>query len=135
MRVLRLNAKTKPQKGHIKVDFKLNGGDFEIVLQDDGGGIDLERIKEKALERGLKSEEDLKNIEDSALVEMIFLPGFSTKVEATDVSGRGVGMDAVRKEVEKLGGSISVASKMDEGTTFLGSDIPKLQQMPAPTTV
>jgi len=112
-----LHERTK--KGKIKVDFKLNGGDFEIVLQDDGQGIDPERIKEKAIEKGLKSEEELFQIKEENIVDMIFMPGLSTKEEMTEVSGRGVGMDAVREEVERLGGTISVSSKIDEGTTLV----------------
>ena len=111
--------KTKPQRGRIKVDFNNNGDTFMIQMVDDGGGIDPERIKNKVPEAGLKSEEDLKELKESDIVDLIFLPGFSTKEEVTDVSGRGVGMDAVREEVERLGGSISVTSKIDEGTTFM----------------
>jgi len=110
--------KTKPQRGSIKVEFKNNGDTFIIQMADDGGGIDPERIKNKVLEKGLKTKEDLENLKDSDLVDMIFLPGFSTKEEVTDFSGRGVGMDAVREEVERLGGTISVSSKVDEGTKF-----------------
>ncbi|MDC0253664.1 ATP-binding protein [Bacteriovoracales bacterium] len=110
--------KTKPQRGSIKVEFKNNGDTFIIQMADDGSGIDPKRIKDKVLEKGLKLEEDLQNLKDSDLVDMIFLPGFSTKEEVTDVSGRGVGMDAVREEVERLGGTISVSSKIDEGTKF-----------------
>jgi Chemotaxis protein histidine kinase and related kinases len=87
--------KAKPQRGQIKVDFKNNGDTFIIQMADDGGGIDPERITEKVLEKRLKSEKDLKSLKDSDLVDMIFLPGFFTKEEVTDVSGRGVGMDAV----------------------------------------
>ena len=111
--------KTKPQRGRIKVDFNNNGDTFMIQMVDDGGGIDPERIKNKVPEAGLKSEEDLKELKESDIVDLIFLPGFSTKEEVTDVSGQGVGMDAVREEVERLGGSISVTSKIDEGTTFM----------------
>ena len=110
--------KAKPQRGQIKVDFKNNGDTFIIQMTDDGGGIDPERLKDKIIEKGLKSEEDLQNLKDSDLVDMIFLPGFSTKEEVTDVSGRGVGMDAVREEVERLGGTITVSSKVDEGAKF-----------------
>ena len=111
--------KTKPQKGKIKVDFKLNDGGFEIVIQDDGQGIDPLRVKEKAIEKGLKSEEELSLIKDEKVVDMIFMPGLSTKEVVTEVSGRGVGMDAVRDEVNKLKGEISVSSKIDEGTKFV----------------
>ena len=76
-------------------------------------------MKQKILVKGLKSEEELQELKDSDFVDMIFLPGFSTKEDVTDVSGRGIGMDAVREEVERLGGTISVSSKIDEGTTFV----------------
>ena len=109
--------KTKPQRGKIKCEFKNEKDFFLVHLSDDGGGIDPQSIKEKLLEKGLKKETDLE-IEDSEIVDLIFLSGFSTKDEVTDLSGRGVGMDAVREEVERLGGKISVSSKIDEGTTF-----------------
>ncbi len=111
--------KTKPQRGSIKVDFKNNGETFIIQMSDDGEGIDPQKIKNKVLEKDLKPVSDLQKLKDSELIDMIFLPGFSTKEGITDISGRGVGMDAVREEVERLGGSISVTSKIDEGTTFL----------------
>ena len=110
--------KTKPQKGNINVSFKTNGNTFEIVLKDDGQGVDPDKIRGKALEKGLKSKEELSKIKNEEIIDMIFLPGLSTKEEVTEVSGRGVGMDAVRDEVEKLNGEISVKSKVDEGTTF-----------------
>jgi two-component system chemotaxis sensor kinase CheA len=110
--------KTKPHRGTIKVEFKNGGEDFSIKLSDDGGGIDPEIIKEKILEKGLKKEEDLKDLSHSDIVNLIFLQNFSTKEEVTNVSGRGVGMIAVKEEVEKLGGEITVSSKIDEGTTY-----------------
>ena len=111
--------KAKPQRGHIKVDFKNNGTTFKMNMIDDGCGIDPKKIKEKTVEKGLKSSEELEKVKDSELINMIFLPGFSTKEEVTELSGRGVGMDAVREEVKKLGGTISVSSKVDEGTEFI----------------
>ena len=111
--------KNKPNKGNIKLNFKLIGENFEIHLNDDGQGIDLKKIKEKAIEKGLVSEKDLLRIEAENIMDMIFLPGLSTKEEVTEVSGRGVGMDAVKEEIEKLGGKISVSSKINEGTTFV----------------
>ena len=107
--------KTKNPRGRITVLFKNMGVRFFIEICDDGAGINPDKIKEKVLEKGLKKEEELKN---SDLLDLIFLPGFSTKEEVTDISGRGVGLDAVRAEVESLGGIISVSSKIDEGTTF-----------------
>jgi two-component system chemotaxis sensor kinase CheA len=99
----------------IKVDFKKEGDRFFIDFFDDGAGIDPEKVKKKVLEIGLKEEKDLK---DQDLISMIFLPGFSTKDEVTDISGRGVGMDAVREEVERLGGTIKVDSTLNQGTHF-----------------
>ncbi|MEE2744955.1 MAG: ATP-binding protein [Bdellovibrionota bacterium] len=110
--------KAKPQQGSIKVKFKINGQAFEMTMKDDGQGIDPKIIKDKVIEKKLKNHQDLKGSKDSELIEMIFLPGFSTKEDVTEVSGRGVGMDAVKDEVKKLSGEISVSSKIDEGTTF-----------------
>ena len=110
--------KTKPQKGYIEVNFKNGGDSFLITLKDDGGGIDPGRIKKIALEKGLKTKTDLEKMNDSDLLNMIFLAGFSTKEEVTDISGRGVGMDAVKESIDLLGGQISISSKIDEGTTF-----------------
>ena len=111
--------KAKPQRGKIKVEFKNNGESFLIKLTDDGRGIDPEIIRIKLLEKGLKSEKELNNIDDLDIIDMIFLPGFSTKEEVSDISGRGIGLDAVRFQVEKIGGTISVSSHVDQGTNFV----------------
>jgi two-component system chemotaxis sensor kinase CheA len=111
--------KTKSRKGKISIEFKKNDETFFIHLKDDGGGIDPEKIKDKVIEKGLKNESDLENLMDSDFINMIFLPGFSTKEIVTDISGRGIGMNAVREEVENLGGKITVSSTLDEGTTFV----------------
>ena len=110
--------KIKPQRGKVSVKFKNDGDYFYIDLTDDGKGIDPQKIKEKIIEKGIKKEKELEDVNNFDLVDMIFLPGLSTKEEVTDLSGRGIGMDAVREEVERLGGKISVISKIDEGTTF-----------------
>ena len=75
-------------------------------------------IKEKAIQKGVKQKSEIELLNDKHLIDMIFLPGFSTKNEVNHISGRGVGMDAVREEVERLGGSIKVESFLDKGTTF-----------------
>ena len=75
-------------------------------------------FKETALEKGLRSKEDFSKLKDEDIIKMIFLPGFSTKEEVSDISGRGIGMDAVREEVKNLNGKISVSSTIDEGTEF-----------------
>ena len=112
-------AKAKPQKGKIKLLFKKDEENVEIEIQDDGQGINLDKIKKKALDNGLKSKNEISNISQQDVLDLIFLPGFSTKEDVTDISGRGVGMDAVKKEVLSLKGKIEVSSKEDEGTTFI----------------
>jgi two-component system chemotaxis sensor kinase CheA len=93
-------------------------GDAVIVeISDDGRGIDPERVKRKAYEKGLISEEDLELLSDTDAVDLVFRPGFSTADQVSDLSGRGVGMDAVRASVEKLGGSVTMKSQLGSGTS------------------
>ena len=108
--------KQKPIKGYIKVELKERGDFFDILIQDDGQGIDSQKLVKKALANSLKTEEEIKK-EDP--LDLIFIHGLSTKEEVTDASGRGVGMGAVKEEISNLKGSISVSSFTDEGTTFL----------------
>ena len=110
--------KTKPQIGKIALIFENKGDSFQIKFKDDGGGINPTVIKNKLIEKGLKSENDLKEKTTIEILNMIFLPGFSTKDEVSSISGRGVGMDAVKNEVEKLKGTIDIFSEIDEGTVF-----------------
>tara|TARA_B100000029_G_scaffold249100_1_gene245872 strand:- start:1097 stop:3706 length:2610 start_codon:yes stop_codon:yes gene_type:complete len=110
--------KTKPRKGSIKVNFKIIENSFLITLIDDGAGIDPEKVRQIVAEKGLKSNQEISQLKPEDFINMIFLPGLSTKPDITEVSGRGVGMDAVKEEVEKLNGEISVTSKVDEGTMF-----------------
>ncbi|QAY75898.1 chemotaxis protein CheA [Sphingosinicella sp. BN140058] len=95
-----------------------NAGD-QIVIEvtDDGAGIDPERLRRVAAERALVSLAEADALDDAAALQLIFAPGFSTAADVTDISGRGVGMDAVRAAIESLGGRVSVASKMGTGTT------------------
>ena len=93
-------------------------GDAVIVeISDDGRGIDPERVKRKAYEKSLISEEELETMADSDAVDLIFRPGFSTADQISDLSGRGVGMDAVRASVEKLGGTATMKSQLGEGSS------------------
>ncbi len=108
--------KGKPPHGTIVLSAEQKGGNIVIDIRDDGRGLDLEKIRKKAIERKLIHPED--KIEESALYDLIFHPGFSTKDEVTDVSGRGVGMDVVRKVVEDLRGKIEVKSSPGAGTHF-----------------
>ncbi len=111
--------KGKPRKGTIKVSAGYEGGNVHIEISDDGGGIPIESIKEKAIQRNLRHEEELSNMSDAEIANLIFEPGFSTSDIITDVSGRGVGMDVVKGNiVEQLKGSIQTETTLDEGTCF-----------------
>lgn len=109
--------KGKPAAGQVTLEAQNTGGDVIITVSDDGGGLDRHRIIDKAIEKGLVNKAE-KDITDKEAFSYIFLPGFSTNEEVTEYSGRGVGMDVVRRGIEKLGGSISVDSHPDQGTQF-----------------
>ncbi|MGC8719168.1 MAG: chemotaxis protein CheA [Thermodesulforhabdaceae bacterium] len=106
----------KPPYGTIFLSAEQKGGNIVIDIKDDGKGLDVDKIRKRAIERGLIQPDD--KLEESALFELIFHPGFSTKDEVTDVSGRGVGMDVVKRTVEELRGKIEIKSKRGEGTLF-----------------
>lgn len=106
----------KPEQGLIRLEAFHQAGSIIIELSDDGRGLDLDRIRAKAIERGLIQETD--NLGDQKIRDLIFLPGFSTAERVTGLSGRGVGMDVVKKNVEALNGSVSVASTFGQGTSF-----------------
>lgn len=110
--------KEKPIKGTISISAFQQGNQIIIEVSDDGKGIDIERVKRKALERSLITEEDAKKMSDENAVNLIFLPGFSTADVATELSGRGVGMDVVKTNISKLNGYIEVITKKDIGSTF-----------------
>ncbi len=109
-------AAGKPAEGVVSLRAYQQGGNIYIELVDDGKGLDRKRILAKAIERGLISSDA--NISDAEICNMIFQPGFSTAKEVTDVSGRGVGMDVVRRNVESLQGSVSVKSVEGKGSTM-----------------
>jgi two-component system chemotaxis sensor kinase CheA len=111
-------AKGKPEIGTIILRAKQEADQVVIEVIDDGRGIDPEKLKLKAYEKGLISEEQFKKMKDTEALNLIFLPGFSTKEVASDLSGRGVGMDVVKTTVEKFGGSVSVKSTLDKGTVI-----------------
>jgi two-component system chemotaxis sensor kinase CheA len=87
-----------------------------IEVSDDGAGIDLSRVREAAVTRGLITEEQLLALTEAEALDLIFAPGFSTAARVTEISGRGVGMDAVRRAVERVGGQVSIASEAGRGT-------------------
>jgi len=107
----------KPETGTIRLSASYVSNHTIIKISDDGKGIDLERIKTKAIEKGILTVSDRPT--DSELLDIIFLPGFSTAQNLTEVSGRGVGMDIVKKRITDLRGSVSVETKKGEGTTFI----------------
>ncbi len=109
-------AKGKDPCGTIFLSAEQKGGNIIIELRDDGRGLDAEKIRAKAVERGLIGADEV--LEERALFDLIFHPGFSTKDEVTDVSGRGVGMDVVRRSVEELRGKLEVSSVKGQGTRF-----------------
>jgi len=93
------------------------GGQVIIEISDDGAGLNIERIRQKAVERGLITPEQAQRMPDREIFNLIFLPGFSTAAKITNVSGRGVGMDVVKTNVEKIGGTVDLQSTLGRGTT------------------
>ncbi len=93
-------------------------GQVNIVVKDDGAGIDTARVKEIALKRGVASQQQIEMMSDREIMNLIFMPGFSTAKTVTNVSGRGVGMDVVRTNIEKIGGTVDILSEKGTGTTI-----------------
>jgi len=111
-------AAGKPREGRLFLRAYHEGGQVNIEISDDGAGIDPERVRQKALRRGLLSEEQADRLGERDLLGLIFLPGFSTADAVTNISGRGVGMDVVRTNVEKIGGVLDLQSRPGQGTTL-----------------
>lgn len=111
-------AKGKPAKGTIQLSAYNSSGEVIIVVSDDGGGINTKKVLEKAEAHGLLYK-PAEEYSDKEICNMIMLPGFSTNTEVTEFSGRGVGMDVVKKGIEKIGGTVSVESKFGVGTNFI----------------
>lgn len=111
-------AAGKPAKGRLLLRAYHEGGQVNIEISDDGGGIDADRVKEKALGKGLLTPERAERMSEAELVKLVFMPGFSTAETVTNVSGRGVGMDVVRTNIEKIGGSIDLQSVRGQGATL-----------------
>ncbi|PCJ60940.1 MAG: hypothetical protein COA79_07735 [Planctomycetota bacterium] len=108
----------KSAHGTVTVKAFHEAGQINIVVQDDGKGLDVEKIKNKALENNIKTKEELDVMSQSELLSLIMLPGFSTAKVVSDVSGRGVGMDVVKSSIEKLGGEVEVKSIAGEGASI-----------------
>ncbi len=107
----------KPPQGRLTLRAYHEGGQVNIEIGDDGAGIDVARVKQKAVEKGLLRPEQAEKLSDREALNLIFLPGFSTAQTVTNVSGRGVGMDVVKSHIEKIGGIVDVFSRPGEGAT------------------
>lgn len=105
--------------GSIYLDAYQDGNNVVIEVRDDGKGIDIESIKNKAINRGTITEEQASRMTDKEIVGILFMPSFSTSEEVTDVSGRGVGLDVVKTKIEALGGEIEARTKLGEGSNFI----------------
>lgn len=109
-------AAGKPETGTVWLEAYHKGGNIMIEVRDDGKGIDKDVILEKAIERGLVDANT--HLEDNQILDLVFQPGLSTAKEVSDLSGRGVGMDVVRRNMESLGGNVGISSTKGEGSTF-----------------
>jgi two-component system chemotaxis sensor kinase CheA len=110
-------AAGKPETGRITLNAFHEGGHIIIEIADDGRGLNTKRIAEKAIAQGLATEAEIAQMPEAAIHQFIFRPGFSTAAQVTAVSGRGVGMDVVKTNIEKIGGTIELASRQGSGTT------------------
>jgi len=110
------HAARKPSEGLLRIAASQEGNSIVIRIQDDGKGIALSKIKAKALSKGLISEAELATMEPREVVNLVFLPGFSTAEKVTDVSGRGVGMDVVRTNIRKMNGTVEIESEEGKGS-------------------
>ena len=108
----------KPATGSIFLDAYQDGNNVVIEVRDDGNGIDVEAVKQKAIERNVVTPEQAANMSDKDAINLLFLPSFSTAKKVTDVSGRGVGLDVVRSKIESLSGEVDVKTKLGEGSTW-----------------
>ena len=111
-------AKGKSRTGEVGLIARHEGNNVVIMITDDGAGIDASKIRRKAVEKGMVTQEEADRLDDADAVRLIFLPGFSTAEQITDISGRGVGMDVVRSKIEALSGHVDVETHIDEGSVF-----------------
>ena len=112
-------AAGKPEKSEVRLEARQEGDHIVILVADDGRGMNAERLRAKALEKGLISNEEANTMDERQSFNLVFLPGFSTAANVSDVSGRGVGMDVVRTNIQKLNGDIEIRSELGKGTTFI----------------
>ena len=108
----------KPEVGSIFLDAYQDGNNVVIEVRDDGAGINIEKVRNKAIEKGTITPEQAESMTDKEIIELLFRPSFSTSEKITDVSGRGVGLDVVKSKIEGLGGDVECHSVVGEGSTF-----------------
>jgi len=108
----------KPETGLIKINAQRKGEDVQIIVSDDGNGIDLKKLTKKAIEKGIISSDESEKMTKDEILLLLGTPGLSTAKEVTDVSGRGVGMDVVISQVESVGGNVKIESEHGKGTTI-----------------
>ncbi len=111
-------ARGKPAEGTINLNAFKEGDNIIIEILDDGNGIDVQRVRETIAEKGLRSMAEIERMSDDDAIKFIFAPGFSTKKEVSSISGRGVGMDVVKTNISKLGGTIEIKTELGKGTRF-----------------
>ncbi|MGF7173872.1 hybrid sensor histidine kinase/response regulator [Azospirillum doebereinerae] len=109
----------KTETGRVTLNAYHEGGHIIIEIQDDGKGLAIDRIKQKAIQNNMASEIELASMTDQQIIQFIMKPGFSTAAKVTNVSGRGVGMDVVKTNIEKIGGTIEIKSVQGKGSTFV----------------
>ncbi len=112
-------AAGKPAKSVVRLEARQEGDHIVLIIADDGRGMSPERIRNKAIEKGLIREEEANTLDDRQSLNLIFLPGFSTMTQASAVSGRGVGMDVVKTNIQKLNGSVEIRSEPGKGSVFI----------------
>jgi two-component system chemotaxis sensor kinase CheA len=109
----------KDEIGHIYLDAYQDGNNVTIEVRDDGAGIDVEKVKNKAIDKGTITAEQAEAMSNKEIIDLLFRPSFSTAEKITDVSGRGVGLDVVKTKIEGLGGSIECKTELGEGSSFI----------------
>ncbi len=112
-------AAGKPAKSIVRLEARQEGDHIVLIIADDGRGMSAEKIRSKAIEKGIIQEEEANALDDRQSLNLIFLPGFSTLSQASAVSGRGVGMDVVKTNIQKLNGSVEIRSEPGKGSVFI----------------
>jgi len=110
---------SKPKTGNVYLRAYPDGNNVVIEVEDDGSGVSIEKVKDKAISKGVVSKEAASNMNDQEIVNLLFKPGFSTADKISDISGRGVGLDVVKTKIESLGGLVEVHSEIKKGTKFI----------------